>query len=423
MRRAFALLALAGAVACGRPRAPGALAPAPAPAGACELLHADSTPDTLTVGVPGSVDLTHAPVPENAAERLVFGTLYEPLIRLDCTGQAIPALAAQWVQQGPRRWRFTLRQGARFWDGTPVTSQDIAAAWAGRMSAFAASLSTPDPRTLTVELAGSDSTALRRFADPGLAVARPGVDGAPPEGTTPYRLVAWGASQIDVRPADRPTPLVRFRLAEGADPRDLLDEGADLVMTGDPDAVKYAAGRDAFDVVPLPWAWTYVLAGPWALPPTDAAALPGLRDAVRGAARLAQPPFWWTAAAACPAPDSAAVASPAQAAPTIAYVESDPVARGLADRLAALSAEGVVFVGNGALRTQGFTQGAFERALATGAASAFILALPGRGYGACRSARLASAVPLVDVRQSLIARPGRAHVVVDWGGTPRLVVP
>jgi hypothetical protein len=410
MRRALVLVTLALAAACGRPPAP-----VVAPAARCDLLRADSVTDTLVVGVPGAVDPAQAPVPQTPAERLVFGTLYEPLIRLDCDGRVIPALAAQWEREGPRRWRFTLRQNARYWDGTPVTSQDVVAAWNGRAVAWAESLSTPDPRNLTVLLASPDTAALRELADPRLAVARPAANGEPPEGTTAYRVTMWTPGEIEAVTADPQSRLVQFRLDPGADPRDLLDQGADLVVTGDPEALRYAAGRGALDLVPLPWAWTYVLMGPWAIPPTDAAALPGLLDAVRGDVRLAEPPFWWTKVPGCSATDSVSTAPAPGGLPSIAYLKTDRVARDLADRLAALSAEGQTFVGTGPMRTQGLT--------APGSAPMLIQAVPRRAYGRCHEARLGAAVPLVDVRRALIARRGRVHIVVDWDGTPRLVTP
>lgn len=86
-------------------------------------------------------------------ERFVFAAFYETLVRIDCEGRALPALAAQWANEdGGRRWRFTLRSDARFWDGGPVTAEDVVAAWSERSAGFA-SVSVTDARTLTIELA------------------------------------------------------------------------------------------------------------------------------------------------------------------------------------------------------------------------------------------------------------------------------
>jgi peptide/nickel transport system substrate-binding protein len=52
---------------------------------------------------------------------------YEPLIRVSLTGKYEPALATSWnVRPGNKVITFTLRRGARFSDGTPVTAQAVA---------------------------------------------------------------------------------------------------------------------------------------------------------------------------------------------------------------------------------------------------------------------------------------------------------
>jgi hypothetical protein len=422
MRRALALATLVLAAACGHPPAPPMAAVAPT--GACGLLGATAPRDTLVVAVPDPVDLAHAPVPQTAAERFVFGTLYEPLVRLDCDGRVIPALAAQWIREGPRQVRFTLREDARFWDGTPVTSADVAAAWAGQPIAFAESLGTPDAHTLRVVLASVDTAALRRFADPRLAVARPGVNGGAPEGTTPYRVTTWLADQVEAQPVNRRGPVLEFRLAAGADARDLLDEGADLVMTGDPDALRYAADRADFEVVPLPWAWTYVAAGALLSLPATPPYPWGLPDAVHGDVRLAQSPFWWTGASPCPEDLQRPPYHPPSLARTIVYQAGDPMARDIATRLAAVLAEDSTPLGLAPITARGFGPDAWADALGQNRALALVLALPRRSYATCIDLPLPLRImPLLDARRSLVARRGRVQVVVDWDGTPRLVTP
>ena len=51
--------------------------------------------------------------------------MYEPLIRRDRNLGLEPALATAWEQVNPTTWRFTLRQGVRFSDGTPFTADDV----------------------------------------------------------------------------------------------------------------------------------------------------------------------------------------------------------------------------------------------------------------------------------------------------------
>ena len=47
--------------------------------------------------------------------------LYDTLVRLDAAGRPTEALATAWQQESDNRWYFTLRNGIRFADGTPLT--------------------------------------------------------------------------------------------------------------------------------------------------------------------------------------------------------------------------------------------------------------------------------------------------------------
>ncbi len=47
--------------------------------------------------------------------------LYDTLVRLDNAGRPSPFLATAWQQESDNRWFFTLRNGVRFADGTPLT--------------------------------------------------------------------------------------------------------------------------------------------------------------------------------------------------------------------------------------------------------------------------------------------------------------
>jgi peptide/nickel transport system substrate-binding protein len=51
--------------------------------------------------------------------------IYEPLVRRNRQLQVEPALAASWEQPSPTVWRFRLRQGVKFSDGTPFTADDV----------------------------------------------------------------------------------------------------------------------------------------------------------------------------------------------------------------------------------------------------------------------------------------------------------
>ncbi len=53
------------------------------------------------------------------------GNMYEPLVRRDKDLKLEPALATEWSQPRPDVWRFKLRQGVTFHDGTPFTADDV----------------------------------------------------------------------------------------------------------------------------------------------------------------------------------------------------------------------------------------------------------------------------------------------------------
>jgi peptide/nickel transport system substrate-binding protein len=51
--------------------------------------------------------------------------IYDPLIRRDTKLRLEPALATEWTQTAPTVWRFKLRPGVKFHDGTPFTADDV----------------------------------------------------------------------------------------------------------------------------------------------------------------------------------------------------------------------------------------------------------------------------------------------------------
>lgn len=55
----------------------------------------------------------------------VTGNVYEPLVARDSKLQLTPGLATAWKQTSPHVWRFELRQGVKFHDGTPFTADDV----------------------------------------------------------------------------------------------------------------------------------------------------------------------------------------------------------------------------------------------------------------------------------------------------------
>ena len=447
LRHAASLGAIAiGLAACtsARPGAP--VAPLPS----CAIGAAQAgAGDTLVVATMAPVDRAHVPEPTNADERLAFAQAYETLIDVDCDGRSRPGLAASWTLDATRtRATLALRDGARFWSGKPVTVGDVLAAWratAARPTPSAQLLrkivggtTIVDDHTLIVSL---PDTAWLVLASRALAVYEPQSAGAWPEGSGPYRIVensaeaASGATVLAPSPPSSDPYLVIRRVPNG-DPRDAVDAGADVVVTGDPVAVGYAAALANLAAVPLPWTRTYVLVVPGVAPQIAQVLLRAdsesvvlraslARDAVHSEARAAQPPYWWDGGRACGAVLDTLPATQAADGHSnrVVYRRDDRVARGLAERLVALDPRTVA---------AGLAPDDFARALHDGGDLAYVLDLPHESLSPCedfgelRSGApwLASSVganarvvPLIDTRETAIVNRHRVSASVDWSGT------
>jgi len=80
---------------------------------------------TLRVANQGDA-LSMDPHSLNESLQLSFtGNVYEPLVGRDKKLGLVPALATTWKQTAPTVWRFELRKGVTFHDGTPFTADDV----------------------------------------------------------------------------------------------------------------------------------------------------------------------------------------------------------------------------------------------------------------------------------------------------------
>jgi hypothetical protein len=358
--------------------------------------------------------------------------VYETLIRIDCTGAPVPQLAQSWTSgDDGRRWTFTLRPSARFSDGTPLTAADVFAALARDSSLLDRSAITLDGiDRVSVRFSAARASVPPVFAEPGLAVTRRGASSGWLVGSGVATAdTAAGAATVTPVVAAAGRPTVTVRSSSGGDVRDLLDHGIDILVSGDPEVLSYAAGRSELRTVPLPWDRAYVLLS--ASPPTipDIVRTSLARDVVRMEARPARGSYWWLAGPACPVGDTATV-TPAmtatRAATVVYYPQGDAPARDLAERLVALG-----LLGPGG-RAAGVAPADFDARFAAGGDS-YLVSLPREALAPCGAVRdlmtrapwLSSdpgrhITPLVETRERAIVRRGGGAFTVDWDGTLRL---
>jgi hypothetical protein len=396
------------------------------PADSCARVTATVPPGPELVVVlfeaPDPGRLTADPGP---AEEVVAGLGYETLLRLDCWGRLRAGLATLW-QRGdvPGEWLLRLRPGATFWNGGSVTAADVVAAWRATGVAAPASIaarladaaSARAPDEVVVALG---DLPLDVLAEPSLRVMRSGLGptdgsrglGVPvtwPEGTGQHRVALTGPGSGRftgslAEPIHGPGPRVRLVVATGADARDRVDTGADVVVTREAALRDYALATGEFVAALMTWDRTYVLALQDDAPLTaeDLARLPDVRTQLaRDVARVEARPA-----------SAGALHWNADACRRYQSNRADPVAAALSGRIAAL---GAIPAADG-----------HPWPTASGHAPVtFSVRLPALDrttrdlhISPCATGTL---VPLVDVRATVLVRQGRAGVAVEWGGAIRL---
>jgi hypothetical protein len=471
---AFAVIVAAGCARRPVPPSPSLLAEEDCPA----LAGRPEPGASLIFALGEPVDAANSPLPDNAAEAIVFANLYETLIAVDCRGRIFPGLAEAWkASEDKREWTFTLRRDAHFWDGKRVRAADVKSAWAserrrlrlrGRLDwvweeirpRFVRVL---DDRRLVVVLPRARKELPHLLSNPAFAVTRR-IPGEPwPLGTATLRVDQVGSSGEELRivPVTSGWGLVRspasiiFRILRDKDPRDLLAEGADAVLARDRAACEYLARRsDLYTATALPWDRLYLL-----LFPDDTSAAPAIRAARANLARDvvgsdAVP--WESALLDClelPCPQPLAERRPfleKSHRGRLLYPDDDREARSLAARIAYLLAT----AGSGpAPAIAGLSRNAFREAVARGDGAAIILPLARRFAVDClqvrellkaapwllereaaeaaglaeRAAvvldepmRTGRVTPLVATRAHLVTRTGLSGVRFDFDGVPRL---
>jgi len=386
---------------------------------------------TVALGEP--VNPANAPRPSNDSERLVFRQLYETLVRIDCMGRVVPGLASSWRRSiDGQTWIVTLPPGARFSDGSPVAASAVLALWSRdgvggdlqpHVNRLVQSIISVDDDTLAILLRNPRVDAPYALAHTDLALAKPVSGAAWPLGTRSAHVTSDRASTTITTAAGTS---IRF-LAPRGDPRDLLDESVDLLITRDRAALDYAATLPPFQSVPLAWQRTQVL-----LTPGRARTSPSLseearqtlaRDAVRGEARNAVGPFWWQGQSDCEIAPPRASELGWRSSGRVVYDATDGAARDLAERLVGLDRR--IYQ-----RATGLTGEALALARRRGGDAGYVMSFDGHPLDPCRELQVVmertpwldpeTIVPLVDIRMRAIVRRGHSGIVSEGDGGLRI---
>lgn len=80
---------------------------------------------TLRFGAQGDVTSFDPYVIDETFSSGFLGNVYEGLVRRAADLSIEPALAESWETLSPTHWRFHLRKGVKFHDGSPFTADDV----------------------------------------------------------------------------------------------------------------------------------------------------------------------------------------------------------------------------------------------------------------------------------------------------------
>ena len=80
---------------------------------------------TLRVAVQGDLNSLDPYTLNESHSLSTLANVYEGLVKRDAKLEIIPGLAERWEVLAPRRWRFHLRKGVTFHDGTPFDADDV----------------------------------------------------------------------------------------------------------------------------------------------------------------------------------------------------------------------------------------------------------------------------------------------------------
>ena len=171
--------------------------------GGCSGDKSGGNTSEITIGIPQDLDSLDPHKAVAAGTKEVLFNVFEGLVKPDSDGNLIPAVASSYeVSKDAKEYTFTLRDGIKFQDGSPVTVQDISyslnkcAGTDGGTPYVAAfsnidKIETPDDKTVVINLKESDSDFLAYLTCAIVPEANKANEETAPIGTGPYKFVSW----------------------------------------------------------------------------------------------------------------------------------------------------------------------------------------------------------------------------------------
>lgn len=137
---------------------------------------------------PASLDPADSTQPDSFARRSLTMLMFDTLLSTDQNGRVQPSLATAWQPDpGSQRWRFRVRPGVKFHDGTLLTAETAA----GSLRAANPSWNViAEADSVVIEWGNSNPDLLAELALPRNAIARRNGD-SKPSGTGPFHIVDW----------------------------------------------------------------------------------------------------------------------------------------------------------------------------------------------------------------------------------------
>jgi peptide/nickel transport system substrate-binding protein len=241
----------------------------------CRAAEPAPPPATVVVALESAPTVLDPRFTTDANSSLVAALVTDGLTTNDANGEPVPALA-DWRAPAPLEYHFTLRDGARFADGTPVRASDVAATYRSVLDpalaspkreslAAIAAIDTPDERTIVFRLRGVTASFLETTnlgVLPAHLTGRGPVAPADVVGSGPFRVAAAiDNGGIDLVPhaealggAPR-IPRLRFRVVPDGVVRalELASGSVHLVQNAlEPDLLPWLAARPELEVVISP---------------------------------------------------------------------------------------------------------------------------------------------------------------------------